>query len=173
MSAPDVAPPMAVEMRGISKRFGAIEALDNVDLQVAKGEIHAVVGENGAGKTTLMRILYGALRPDSGEIFIEGRKSNFSNAADGIAAGIGMVTQHYSIIPELTCLQNLMLGAEPAFIIDTDKASERAQALAESMGFQFNWNEEASHLSPAGAQKLEKGDVLVLDVDELPSSFTK
>ena len=155
MSAPDVAPPMAVEMRRISKRFGAVQALENVDLHVAKGEIHALVGENGAGKTTLMRILYGALRPDSGEIFVEGKPARYTNAADGIAAGIGMVTQHYSIIPELTCLQNLMLGAEPSFVIDTTKASERAQALAESMGFEFDWNEEASHLSPAGAQKLE------------------
>jgi len=155
MSAPDVAPQMAVEMRRISKRFGPVEALDTVDLQVAKGEIHAVVGENGAGKTTLMRILYGALRLDSGEIFVEGKKASFSNAADGIAAGIGMVTQHYSIIPELTCLQNLMLGAEPSFVIDKEAASARAQALAESMGFQFDWNEKALHLSPAGAQKLE------------------
>ena len=155
MSAPDVAPPMAVELRAISKRFGAVQALASVDLQVAKGEIHAVVGENGAGKTTLMRILYGALRPESGEIVVEGKRATFSNAADGIAAGIGMVTQHYSIIPELTCLQNLMLGSEPSYVIDTTKASERAQSLAESMGFQFDWNEEASHLSPAGAQKLE------------------
>lgn len=155
MSAPGVAPPFAVEMRGISKRFGAVQALDFVDLQVTKGSIHAIVGENGAGKTTLMRVLYGALKPDSGEIIVEGKTVHLANAANGIAAGIGMVTQHYSIIPELTCLQNLMLGAEPAFVIDPQKASERAQALAESMGFTFDWSEEASHLSPAGAQKLE------------------
>ena len=155
MSASDVAPQMAVEMRGISKRFGAVEALKNVDLKVAKGEIHAVVGENGAGKTTLMRILYGATVPDTGETLVEGKSTHFRNAADGIAAGIGMVTQHYSIIPELSCLQNLMLGAEPSFAIDSKAASERAQELAKSMGFQFDWNEEASHLSPAGAQKLE------------------
>lgn len=170
MSAPGVAPPLAVEMRGISKRFGTVGALDSVDLQVVKGEIHAVVGENGAGKTTLMRVLYGALKPDSGEIVVEGKHVQFVTAADGIAAGIGMVTQHYSIIPELTCLQNLMLGAEPSFVIDSFAAEKRAQALAESMGFQFDWNEEASHLSPAGAQKLEilkllwrKARIMILD----------
>jgi len=146
---------LAVEMHGIGKRFGAVNALENVSLEVAKGEIHALVGENGAGKTTLMRILYGALQADSGEIRVEGNSVRFGKAADGIAAGIGMVSQHYSIIPELTCLQNLMLGAEHGFLMNLAQSAERAEALAQRMGFEFDWHDEARHLSPAGAQKLE------------------
>jgi simple sugar transport system ATP-binding protein len=145
----------AVSMRGISRRFGTVQALDGVDLGVANGEIHAVIGENGAGKTTLMRILYGADRADAGQIIINGAERRFHSAAEGIAAGIGMVSQHYSIIPELTCLENLMLGAEPNLWIDAKSALERAEALARQMGFQFNWLEPAERLSPAAAQKLE------------------
>lgn len=146
---------IAVEMRGISKRFGSVQALENVDLRVARGETHALVGENGAGKTTLMRILYGALRPDSGEIEVQGKAVRFHSASEAIAAGIGMVSQHYSIIPELTCLQNLMLGAEPSWVLDNRAAAQRAEELARSMDFRFDWHEPAQHLSPAGAQKLE------------------
>lgn len=144
-----------VEMRGICRRFGAVQALDSVDLIVSAGTIHAVVGENGAGKTTLMRILYGADRPDSGTTRIEGKEVSLAKVADGIACGVGMVSQHYSIIPELTCLQNLMLGAEGGAVIDGKSAQKRAQNLAAEMSFQFDWNAEASTLSPAGAQKLE------------------
>lgn len=146
---------LAVEMRGISRQFGAVKALSNVDLAVRKGEIHALVGENGAGKTTLMRILYGSDRPDAGDIEVLGSPTNFSSAAEGIAAGIGMVSQHYSIIPELTCLENLILGAEPGAIIDFAAAKERAGELAQKMGFNFDWDELAERLSPAAAQKLE------------------
>jgi general nucleoside transport system ATP-binding protein len=155
MSFPGADAPLAVEMRGVSKRFGSVQALHEVSLQVRAGATHAVVGENGAGKTTLMKALYGSLRPDEGQIAVEGREVRFGSAAEGIAAGIGMVSQHYSIIPELTCLQNLMLGAEPGLVLDRRQAANRAQELAESMGFSFDWHEEASHLSPAGAQKLE------------------
>src|SRR5579862_9899936 len=102
----------AVEMRGINKHFGALQALDGVNLSVEKGTIHGVVGENGAGKTTLMRVLYGGLRPDSGAIVIDGQATTFASTSDAIKHGIGMVSQHYSVIPELTNLQNLMLGAE-------------------------------------------------------------
>ncbi len=149
MSAP------AVEMIGISKRFGPVEALSEIDLRVEAGTTHAIVGENGAGKTTLMRILYGALRPDNGEIRVEGKPVQFRRAADGIAAGIGMVSQHYAIIPELDALQNLMLGAEPGLWLDRPANEARAQALAETMGFAFDWRAEARRLSPAAAQKLE------------------
>jgi general nucleoside transport system ATP-binding protein len=145
----------AVELRGISKAFGKVQALQSVDLEVEKGTIHAVVGENGAGKTTLMRVLYGAIQPDSGTIRTDGSERRFHNSAEAIRAGIGMVSQHYSIIPELTCLENLMLGAEPGYVIDKRSALARAQALAEKMGFSFDWICEAATLSPAAAQKLE------------------
>ena len=145
----------AVRMSGVTKRFGAFTALDSVDLEVAPGTVHAIVGENGAGKTTLMRVLYGAVKPDGGAIEVDGAARHWRNSAEAIAHGIGMVSQHYSIIPELTCLQNLVLGAEPAFLLPLDSMKARAGALAEQMGFSFDWDAEASTLSPASAQKLE------------------
>lgn len=160
----------AVQMRGISKRFGDVQALDSVDLEVETGTIHAVVGENGAGKTTLMRALYGAMPADSGMIEVDRRSVHFLRSAEAIAAGIGMVSQHYGIIPELTCLQNLILGAEGGVLIDLRAAEDRAEELARKMGFEFDWGAEASSLSPAGAQKLEilkllwrKASIMILD----------
>jgi len=156
-------------MTGISMRFGAVQALDNVDLQVRQGTIHALVGENGAGKTTLMRVLYGALQPDQGQIQLDGKAAHFPTSKQAIEAGIGMVSQHYGIIPDLTCLQNLMLGAEGAPLLDP-KAQERAEDLAKGMGFQFEWRRKAETLSPASAQKLEilkllwrKARIMILD----------
>ena len=145
----------AVEMIGVSKRFGDVQALDSVDLRVGTGTIHAVVGENGAGKTTLMRILYGALHPDAGSISIEGSLVAPKSSAQAIALGVGMVSQHYGIIPELSCLQNLILGTEGDAILHMSAARNRAEQLAQKMGFQFDWDRSASELSPAGAQKLE------------------
>ena len=145
----------AVHMSGIGKRFGSVTALDNVHLEVEPSTIHAIVGENGAGKTTLMRSLYGSLRPDSGSFRLFGTPVNFHRTADAIASGIGMVSQHYGIIPELTCLQNLMLGAEGASILNLKSATGRAEALASKMGFEFDWKSDARGLTPAGAQKLE------------------
>lgn len=145
----------AVAMQGITKRFGAVVALDNVSLTVRPGTIHALVGENGAGKTTLMKVLYGAHAPTEGTYSLGGVEKKFRNSAEAIQAGIGMVSQHYSIIPELTCLQNLMLGAEPGWAIDSSKSRATAEELAQQMGFQFDWDREARGLSPAGAQKLE------------------
>ncbi|MBS1719614.1 MAG: ABC transporter ATP-binding protein [Armatimonadetes bacterium] len=145
----------AVEMIGIGKSFGDVRALDDVTLQVQAGTLHAVVGENGAGKTTLMRALYGAMRPDQGSIVLEGKPVNFRSSREAIAAGVGMVSQHYAIIPELTCLENLILGAEGGPVLSLAAAQERAESLAQKMGFQFDWSAEASTLSPAGAQKLE------------------
>ncbi len=146
---------LAVRLQGISKRFGAVQALEAVDLEVEAGSLHAVVGENGAGKTTLMRVLYGAIQPDAGSIEVEGQPRRFRSSREAIGAGIGMVSQHYSILPQLTCLQNLMLGAEPGAWIGERAAVERADGLARRMGFQFDWHADASTLSPAGAQKLE------------------
>jgi simple sugar transport system ATP-binding protein len=144
----------AVELVSISKRYGNVCALDNVTLRVRKGTIHAVVGENGAGKTTLMRALYGAMRPDSGEIFVHGQPIKMSDSAAAIAHGIGMVSQHYSIIPEISNLENLILGSEGGPLLKSSNAA-RAEKLADSMGFEFNWDAQSSELSPAGAQKLE------------------
>lgn len=146
---------LAVRMSRISKRFGDVQALHEVELEVEQGSIHAIVGENGAGKTTLMRALYGALLPDAGGIEIDGKGVRFHRSAQAIDAGVGMVSQHYGIIPGLTCLQNLILGAEGGPIVPLSQRAARAQTLAERMGFRFDWNADAATLSPAGAQKLE------------------
>ncbi|HRI43247.1 MAG TPA: ABC transporter ATP-binding protein [Fimbriimonadaceae bacterium] len=159
-----------VRLRGIDKRFGSVVALEAVSLEVEKGTIHAIVGENGAGKTTLMKVLYGSHPPDDGTIEVGGEAVAFRDSADAIRHRIGMVSQHYSIIPELTCLQNLILGAEPAAFLDEQAIEARAQMLAAKMGFSFAWSEPAANLSPAGAQKLEilkllwrEADVMILD----------
>lgn len=145
----------AVRMTGVVQKFGPVTALDKVDLSVAPQSIHALVGENGAGKTTLMRILYGALKPTEGVLELDGNPYAPTQQKDAIDQGVGMVSQHYSIIPELTCLQNLILGAEPGWRVVHAKAKERAQSLADQMGFSFEWDREARGIGPAQAQKLE------------------
>ncbi|MHB8635988.1 MAG: ABC transporter ATP-binding protein [Fimbriimonadaceae bacterium] len=147
--------PLAVRMTGIDKAFGAVRALKGVDLEVEAGTLHGVVGENGAGKTTLMRILYGAASADSGAIEVDGRHVAYRTPAQAIVDGVGMVSQHYGVIPGLTCLQNLMLGAEPGAVLDVKSATARAVRLAEEMGFTFDWFADAEGLSPAACQKLE------------------
>jgi simple sugar transport system ATP-binding protein len=145
----------AVEMRGITHKFGAFTALEDVSFSVEPGTVHALVGENGAGKTTLMRVLYGALQPTAGNLLMGREQRHWRNSADAISHGIGMVSQHYSIIPELTCLQNLILGAEGAYVLEPSSLAARADSLARKMGFDFDWHAEAATLSPSAAQKLE------------------
>ncbi len=103
---------LAVDMRGITKRFSKVLANDKVDLQVETGEIHAILGENGAGKSTLMNILYGLYQPDAGEVRINGELKSFRNSREAVQAGIGMVHQHFMLIPTLTVAQNIILGQE-------------------------------------------------------------
>ncbi len=146
---------LAVSMQGISKQYGSVQALGNVTFEVEKGTIHALVGENGAGKTTLMRALYGAMQPDSGSITVNGQAAHFHDSRAAIDAGIGMVSQHYGIIGELTNLDNLVLGAEGGPVLMKGSMEQRANELAASMGFEFDWAAESSTLSPAGGQKLE------------------
>src|SRR5665213_2042266 len=147
--------PLAVRMTGIDKAFGAVRALHGVNLEVEAGTLHAVVGENGAGKTTLMRALYGAASVDSGQIAVDGTEVTFHNPSQAIAAGVGMVSQHYGIIPGLSALQNLMLGAEDRWLLNLKAAEARAEVLATEMGFRFDWSADAETLSPAACQRLE------------------
>ncbi|HWD39225.1 MAG TPA: ATP-binding cassette domain-containing protein [Fimbriimonas sp.] len=145
----------AVRLTGISKAFGAVQALQDVTLEVAPHTIHALVGENGAGKTTLMRILYGVLQQDAGAIEVGGKLLRLRSSAEANAAGVGMVSQHYGIISELTCLENLILGAEDRAFLKREALMKRAQELASKMNFRFEWDAPASTLSPAATQKLE------------------
>lgn len=127
----------AVEMKGITMQFPNVRANDNVDFYVEKGEIHALVGENGAGKSTLMNILYGLYQPTIGEIYINGEKKVFHSALDAIKAEIGMVHQHFMLIPRLSVAENIVLGAEPRKkrLFDRKKAYIEVEALASQYGF--------------------------------------
>ena len=101
-----------LEMRGLTKRFGPVVANDDVSLTLDAGEIVGLLGENGAGKSTLVKMLFGIYAPDSGEIFFDGKPANISDPGDAIAQGIGMVHQHFQLVPPLTVAENIMLGAE-------------------------------------------------------------
>ncbi|HEY5443289.1 MAG TPA: ATP-binding cassette domain-containing protein, partial [Pyrinomonadaceae bacterium] len=109
-----------LELRNISKRFGAVQANDNVSIVVKPGTIHAIVGENGAGKSTAMRIAYGFYTPDSGEIYVDGQVHEIKSPHDAIAVGIGMVHQHFMLVEPMTVAENIVLGSEPgsAFALD-------------------------------------------------------
>src|SRR3546814_15802729 len=104
---------MQVELRGITKRFPGVTANEDVDLVVEPGQVHALLGENGAGKSTLMNVLFGLYRQTEGEILLDGVPTTFGSPADAIRAGIGMVHQHFMLVPVFTVAENVMLGLEP------------------------------------------------------------
>ena len=103
---------VSLELRGISKSFGALLANDAIDLRVETGEIHAILGENGAGKSTLMNIVYGLVAPDSGEILVDDVVKSIKEPSDALASGIGMVHQHFMLVPVFTVAENIVLGHE-------------------------------------------------------------
>ena len=104
--------PAALEMRAITKRYPGVIANDHIDLDVRRGEIHALLGENGAGKTTLMNVLYGLARPDEGQILLDGSQVQIASPSDAITRGISMVHQHFMLVPVLSVAENIILGAE-------------------------------------------------------------
>src|SRR5262244_948163 len=122
-----------IELRNITKRFGAVLANDRVSIKVAPGTIHAIVGENGAGKSTIMRIAYGFYTADSGEILIEGQVRQITTPHDAIALGIGMVHQHFMLVDTMTVAENIVLGEEPgtALTLDLTKAAQQIRRLSE------------------------------------------
>lgn len=164
---------LAVEMRGVTKRYPRVVANDHVDLSVREGEIHAIVGENGAGKSTLMKILYGLVRPDSGEISIRGEPFLIRGPSDAIRAGVGMVHQHFMLVDTLTVAENVVLGAEPRRVgvfVDAARARERVEALSAEYGFDLDPGERVENLSVGLEQRVEivkvlyrGAEILILD----------
>ncbi len=144
----------AVEMRGIVKRFPGVVANDGIDLIVERGEIHALLGENGAGKSTLMNVLFGIYRADEGEIRVEGRPAQFHGPRDAVGAGLGMVHQHFMLIPRFTVAENVILGAEGegGLRLDRRAASRRVGELAEVYGLRVDPDARLGDL-PVGMQQ--------------------
>ena len=164
---------LAVEMRGITKAWPGVIANNGVDLSVRAGEVHALVGENGAGKSTLMNVLYGLIHPDAGEILINGAPTRINGARDAIAQGIGMVHQHFMLIPVFTVGENVMLGREPVTgpgIYDTARARKEIEALTRRYGLALDPDARTGDL-PVGLQQrveivkvLYRGaNILILD----------
>ena len=154
--APVQAP--ALEMRGITKRFPGVLANDHIDLEVRPGEIHALLGENGAGKSTLMNVLYGLLTPDEGEILIGGESVQIAGPTDAIARGIGMVHQHFMLVPVFSVAENVVLGNETManpVLLDTHAANDRIRELAEILGFSVDPDAIVGELSVGLQQRIE------------------
>lgn len=148
----------AVQMRGITKIFNNFVALDNVDLDVRKGETHAILGENGAGKSTLMNILYGIYGADSGEIYLDGERVDIRNPSSAIHHGIGMVHQHFMLIEKFTVLQNIMLGNEHANkfgIINTYKARKKVKEIISRYGMKVDLKRKVRNISVGMQQRVE------------------
>ena len=135
---------MKLELRGITKRFGTLVANDSINLTVEAGEIHALLGENGAGKSTLMNVLYGLYTADEGQILLDDKPQDFDGPGDAMAAGIGMVHQHFMLIPVFTVAENVALGNEPTGLLGAmDMAAARKKVLEISERFGFNVDPDA------------------------------
>ncbi|MDT7520522.1 ABC transporter ATP-binding protein [Rhodoferax sp. TBRC 17660] len=144
-------------MQGINKRFGAVAANADVNLRVTSGTVHGIVGENGAGKSTLMSILYGFYQADSGQIAVLGKPVTIRNADDAIAQGIGMVHQHFMLVDTLTALENVMLGAEPHWLLHKADATVRSklETLMQATGLQVKLDAVVADLPVGDRQRLE------------------
>lgn len=146
----------ALSLRGVSKRFGNTLALDDAQLEVRPGTLHALLGENGAGKTTLMRLAFGMLRPDSGTIETNGTVRRWRSSADAIAAGIGMVHQHFLLVPAMTVAENVSLGDRGMFHgFDPRAAAERVQRIGAETGLMLDPAARVADLPVGAQQRLE------------------
>ncbi|WP_433373001.1 ABC transporter ATP-binding protein [Streptosporangium sp. CA-115845] len=169
---PAAAPP-AVKLEGITKRFPGVVANHDIRIVIEAGSVHAIVGENGAGKSTLMKILYGMQRPDEGKIYVNGEEVTFRTPGDAIAAGIGMVHQHFMLADNLTVLENIILGAEPAKggVLDMKGARKRILQLSGDHGLRVDPDRMVEELGVGDRQRVEILKVLyrgarVLILDE-------
>lgn len=157
-----------LEMQQICKAFSGVYANDHVDLTVEKGEIHALLGENGAGKTTLMNILFGIYSADSGQILWKGEPVRFASPKDAIAAGIGMVQQHFSLVRKMTVLDNIILNLrDNRFVLDRKQARQRVCALTEKYGLTVDPDAQVGSLSVGEQQRVEILKALYRDVELL------
>ena len=164
--------PAAIELKGISKAFGPVQANKDISIRVMPGTIHGIIGENGAGKSTLMSILYGFYKADRGEISISGKKTEIPDSQAAIAAGIGMVFQHFKLVENFTVLENVVLGAESGALLRPSlaKARQLLTELAEEYELNVDPDETVEELSVGHQQRVEilkalyrKADILILD----------
>ena len=156
--------PASFSMRGMVKHYPGVTAVDGVDLECGAGEIHAIAGENGAGKSTLMRILYGMTRPDGGEMEVNGKSHAPAGPRDALTSGVGMVHQHFMLIPPFTVLENAILGEEPrrgGVRIDRERARAELLATAEAYGMDLDPDAPVEDLSVGERQRLEIIKVLM------------
>jgi ABC-type uncharacterized transport system ATPase subunit len=168
-----VEPSTVLELRGITKRFPGVVANDHVDFDLRAGEVHALLGENGAGKSTLMNILYGLYKPDEGEIVLKGKSIVFGSAKDAIDRGIGMVHQHFMLIPVMTVAENIVLEVEPrkaGVLLDYDQAVERVREISTRYGLAVNPTAKVENISVGQQQRVEilkalyrGAEILILD----------
>jgi ABC-type uncharacterized transport system ATPase subunit len=180
----------AVQMKGITKRFGPLVANDQVDFELEQGEVHALLGENGAGKTTLMRILYGLYHADEGEILVRGEPVHMTSPKQAIAKGIGMVSQHFTLVVSLSVAENVVLGYNPGITLDPKAIQKSVRDASERFGLRVKPEALVRHLSVGECQRVEilkalyrNASVLIMDeptavlvpqeVDELFSTLDR
>ena len=166
----EVSPEYAVQMHGITKRFGTFTALDHVDLDVKKQTIHAILGENGAGKSTLMNVLYGLYQADEGEVFINGEKVDITDPTTAIKHGIGMVHQHFMLVENFTVTENIVLGDEvcgPAGTLDMAKARKNVAQIADEYGFDIDLDAKIEDITVGMQQRVEILKVLYRGAETL------
>ena len=160
---------MSIELKGITKKFGALVANDAIDLNVARGEIHAILGENGAGKSTLMNIVYGLVNADSGKIFVEDKEVLINEPADALKYGIGMVHQHFMLIPVFTVAENIALGREQSKggFLSLDEVKNKIKLLAEEFKFDIDPDALIEDLPVGVQQRVEIIKALIYDAKVL------
>ena len=158
-----------IQLKDVTKRFPGVIANDHISFEVEKGTIHTLAGENGAGKSTLMNIIYGLYRPDEGEIRIDGEPVQFSSSKDSIAHHIGMVHQHFMLIPKLTVAENIIVGQEPGTALKVDRkgAEERIRALSEKYGLKIDPTRKVADLSVTEQQRVEILKILYREAEIL------